>query len=210
MRKRVVPLLFIVVISLLLYLLSRSFSEKEIITFINDAGFFAPVVYILLTLLTLVIAPFSGTPIIFAGYYAFGQRVIFYSIVAAYISYVLNFWIARKWGRTIVGKFVGKEDMKKVDELTKDYGIVTLVFLRIFQGSINDFVSFAMGLTNMKFKIYLVVSLLASIPGTILWYYLSLNADTPAQFTIIMLVLTLTLSFVFIMGSIFWKKFLKK
>src|SRR3989344_3903545 len=210
MRKRVVPLLFIVVISLLLYLLSRSFSEKEIITFINDAGFFAPVVYILLTLLTLVIAPFSGTPIIFAGYYAFGQRVIFYSIVAAYISYVLNFWIARKWGRTIVGKFVGKEDMKKVDELTKDYGIVTLVFLRIFQGSINDFVSFAMGLTNMKFKIYLVVSLLASIPGTILWYYLSLNADTHAQFTIIMLVLTLTLSFVFIMGSIFWKKFLKK
>ena len=109
-----------------------------------------------------------------------------------------------------MGKFVGKEDMKKVDELTKDYGIVTLVFLRIFQGSINDFVSFAMGLTNMKFKIYLVVSLLASIPGTILWYYLSLNADTPAQFTIIMLVLTLTLSFVFIMGSIFWKKFLKK
>ena len=210
MRKRVVPLLFIVVISLLLYLLSRSFSEKEIITFINDAGFFAPVVYILLTLLTLVIAPFSGTPIIFAGYYAFGQRVIFYSIVAAYISYVLNFWIARKWGRTIVGKFVGKEDMKKVDELTKDYGIVTLVFLRIFQGSINDFVSFAMGLTNMKFKIYLVVSLLASVPGTVLWYYLSLNADTPAQFTIIMLVLTLTLSFVFIMGSIFWKKFLKK
>ena len=132
------------------------------------------------------------------------------AIIAAYISYVLNFWIARKWGRGIVKKFVGEEGMRKVDDLTKDYGIVTLVFLRIFQGSINDFVSFAMGLTNMKFKVYLVVSLLASIPGTILWYYLSLNASTPTQFTIIMLVFTLTLSFVFIAGSIFWKKFFNK
>ena len=210
MKKRIVPLLFIILISLLLYLVSRGFSEEEIITFVNNTGLFAPVVYILLTLLTLVIAPFSGTPIIFAGYYAFGQKVIVYSVIAAYISYVLNFWIARKWGRGIVKKFVGEEGMRKVDDLTKDYGIVTLVFLRIFQGSINDFVSFAMGLTNMKFKVYLVVSLLASIPGTILWYYLSLNANTPAQFTIIMLVFTLTLSFVFIASSIFWKKFLKK
>jgi len=210
MKKRIVPPLFIILISLLLYLVSRSFSEEEIITFVNNTGLFAPVVYILLTLLTLVIAPFSGTPIIFAGYYAFGQKVIVYSVIAAYISYVLNFWIARKWGRGIVKKFVGEEGMRKVDDLTKDYGIVTLVFLRIFQGSINDFVSFAMGLTNMKFKVYLVVSLLASIPGTILWYYLSLNVNTPAQFTIIMLVFTLTLSFVFIVGSIFWKKFLKK
>ena len=210
MKKRIVPPLFIILLSLLLYLVSRSFSEEEIITFVNNTGLFAPVVYILLTLLTLVIVPFSGTPIIFAGYYAFGQKVIVYSVIAAYISYVLNFWIARKWGRGIVKKFVGEEGMRKVDDLTKDYGIVTLVFLRIFQGSINDFVSFAMGLTNMKFKVYLVVSLLASIPGTILWYYLSLNVNTPAQFTIIMLVFTLTLSFVFIASSIFWKKFLKK
>jgi len=210
MRNRIIPLIFIVVISLFLYLLSRSFPEKEIISFVNNAGFFAPAVYILLTLLTLVIAPLSGTPIIFAGYYAFGQRVILYSVVASYFSYVINFWIARKWGRVIVRKFVGEEDMKKINDLTKNYGIVTLVFLRIFQVSIGDFVSFAMGLTSMKFRIYLTVSLLASIPGTIIWYYLSLNANTPAQFTIIMLVFTLTLSFLFIAGNLFWKSFLKK
>ena len=210
MKKRIVPLLFIILISLFLYLVSRSFSEEEIITFVNNAGFFAPVVYILLTLLTLVIAPFSGTPVIFAGYYVFGQKVILYSVVATYISYVVNFWIARKWGRRIVRKFVGEDSLKKVDELTKDYGIVALVFLRIFQGSINDFVSFAMGLTNMNFKIYIVVSILASVPGTVLWYYLSLNANSPLQFTAIMLIFTLTLSFIFVVGSVLWKKFIKK
>ncbi|HLE49219.1 MAG TPA: VTT domain-containing protein [Patescibacteria group bacterium] len=210
MKKSIIPILFIVVISLTLYLVSRRFSEDEIIVFVNNAGLLAPAVYILLVLLTMVIAPFSGTPIIFAGYYAFGQRVILYSTIAAWISFVINFWIARKWGRAMVIRLAGKDAMKKIDDLTLSYGTVTLVLLRMFQGSISDFVSFAMGLTNINFKIYLFISLTASIPGTILWYFLSLNANTPAQFTIIMLVFTLTLSFIFVAGSIFWKKFLKK
>lgn len=210
MRKRLVPILFIVAISLLLYLVSRSFTEEEIITFINEAGFFAPLVFMLLLLLTLIIAPLSGSPIIYAGYFAFGQNVIFYSVLTSYISFVLNFIIARKWGRNIVKKFVGKNEIKKIDDLTENHGAAILILLRLFQGSMGDFVSFAMGLTNMKFKTYFIVSLIASIPGTIIWYYLSLRASTPTQFTVIMLVFTLSLSFIFITAGVFWKKFVKK
>lgn len=206
MKNRILPILFIVGTSLLLYLISRSFSQEEIIAIVEGAGIFAPIVYILLFLLTLVLAPLSGSPLVFAGFFAFGHAVIIYSVIAFYISYVVNFWIARKWGTKIVVRFVGKKDMSKIDNLVKSYGVATLILLRLFQNSISDFVSFAMGLTKMKFKNYFVISVLASIPSTAIWYFLSLNAETPAEFTIIMLVFTVSVSSIFILGGIILKR----
>ncbi len=194
---------------LFIYLVSVTFPEKVIRDFINDLGFMGPVVYVLLTLFSYIVAPLSATPVTYAGFYAFGANVIFLNTLATYISFVVNFWIARKWGRSIVKKLVGKADLARVDKLTSNYGLVTLVFVRIFQSSIGDFVSFAAGLTNMKFWPYLIISLIASVPGMLIWYSLSFYAKTPGQFVAIMLAVAGVFSAIFILGNEV-KKLLKK
>ncbi|MDP3888464.1 MAG: VTT domain-containing protein [bacterium] len=194
----------------LLFALGQIVPEETIRMFLIKAGIWAPIIYILLMLTTYVVAPLNATPLIFAGFYAFGQNVVIYSSIAAFISSITNFLIARKWGRSIVEKFVGNENMEKIDKLTKEYGLFTIFVLRVFHGGSHDFLSYAAGLSSLKFKSYLTFSTLGMIPGTMLWYYLSQKVETPTAFTILTIILTIILTFLFIIGAIAFKKIKNK
>ena len=106
--KKLYFLLPTVLVILAVYFLSRSISQDEIRIFVSQFGPYAPIIFILVTLPAYILAPLSGSPMLYAGYYIFGQKVILYSTIAAFISFAVNFWIARKWGRPIVEKLVGK------------------------------------------------------------------------------------------------------
>lgn len=170
LRKRLIfYLLLFIIISLCIYLLGLRIKPEEIKPWIEKTGFWAPIIYIFLTSLTFIIAPLSGTPIFLAGYLLFRSRVQIYSYFAAFLSAAVNFWIARIWGRGWVVKMVGKKNMEKVDQFTQNYGIKSLIFLRVLQGHLHDFISYAYGLTDMKFLPYMVVTILTPIPWILLW-----------------------------------------
>lgn len=181
----------------IIYLASRNIPEESVHLFLDQAGFFAPLLFILLTFLTYILAPLSSTPLLFTGFYAFGNNVIFLMTAATILSSITNFWIARHFGRSLIIKFVGQENMEKIDKLTQNYGLLTLFILRVLQGGIHDFVSYAAGLTAMRFFPYFTVSLLGLIPGTIFWYFLALQVETPAVFTVLTLSLAAAFSLVF-------------
>ena len=200
MRKKYYPLLITACLFVLLFWISVSVPKQTIENLIGSAGIFAPLVYIFLILLTFIIAPLSGSPIVFAGFYIFGHKVVFLNLVASTISTVVNFWVARIWGRNLVRKFVGENNINRIDELARNYGLTVLIVSRIFQGSIHDFVSFAAGLTEIKFWPYFIISVLVSIPGTLLWYLVALQVDTPVQFIILIWVIALSFSLIFVLG----------
>jgi len=208
--RKIRPFIPTIVAILVIYFLSRSIPQETTREFINQAGAFGPLAFILFSFLTYVVAPLSGIPIMFAGYYAFGNKVVFYGTFAAYLSFFVNFLIARRYGRPLVEKLVGKEDIHKVNAMVKSYGLGTLFFLRVFQGAFHDFVSYAAGLTQMKFSSYIVVSTIAIIPGTFLWYYFSSKVNTPTAFTLMSLVFATIFSAIFILGKILIKKLKKK
>lgn len=190
----------------LFYLLSSKIPEENIRLALNRVGLWAPLVFIFLTLLTEILAPLSSMPLIFAGFYAFGTNVVFLMMFAALCSYIINFWIARRWGRKLVVKFVGHKNIGKIDKLTKSYGLATLLFLRIFQGGIGDFVSYAAGLTSLQFFPYLGVSIIVAIPKTILWYLLARQVETPLTFTLLTLIMVVVFSAAFILLTLFSRK----
>lgn len=182
-------------IFLIFFAVSLSISQDNIRTFISQFGVLAPVIFILLSLTSYIIAPLSGTPVLFAGHILFGQQVIIYATVASYISFITNFWITRIWGRSFVIKLVGKSSFDKIDKFTKSYGVVSLFTFRIFLGYVHDLISYAAGFTSMKFSTYLIISTLAAIPGTLLWYYLSQFASNSISFTL----LSYSIGFVFLL-----------
>ncbi len=115
----------------------------------------------------------------FAGFYAFRQQAIIYVSMATFLSFIINFYIARKWGRGLVQKFVGQKGMENVDQFSQHYGLVSLFFARMFLGGIADFISYGAGLTKISFYPYLTVSTIGAIPGTILWYKISSLTNNP-------------------------------
>lgn len=204
--KNYLPLLIGGAIILLIVFVGIRFPEETIKEVIRNAGSFGIVVFIFLTWLTYVIAPISGSPFLFVGFYLFGQTVIFYSFIAAFIASITNFWIARIWGKTLVEKLAGTENLKKVDNLASNYGLQTLFFFRIFLGSFHDVISYAFGLTKIRFTPYLITSTLGMVPGTFIWYLISLKVNNPLLFT----ALSVAIAYICLMLYLLWRKISRK
>lgn len=168
-RKRLIQIAIVVTALGLIYKLGKTITQEEIRTTVEATGPLAPIVFTLIYASTLIVAPISGAPVFFAGFAMFGRTVQFYTYAATLFSAVVNFLVARKWGRKIVTKMVGEKNMQKVDWFGANYGVGTLIFLRIFQGHFTDFISYAYGLTTMNFKTYFLVSALSPAPWLVIW-----------------------------------------
>lgn len=187
----------------------RGISSEHAHVWIQKAGPWGPVVYVLAMLSTFIFAPLSGSPVLFAGFFAFRSMVVWYTLFAAIVASVTNFWIARLWGRNIVVKLAGRENLAKIDKVAQDYGFVMLVLLRFFQGGIHEFVSYAAGLTSVKFSSYFVVSTLSMIPSSIFWYHLSSQVDSVVAFSVLNFTLTVLFAGAFVV-AVFIVRWLKR
>lgn len=187
----------------------RGISSEHAHIWIQKAGAWGPVVYVLAMFSTFIFAPLSGSPVLFAGFFAFRSMVVWYTLTAAVLASVTNFWIARWWGRSIVEKLAGKESLAKIDKIAQDYGFVMLILLRLFQGGIHEFVSYAAGLTSVKFSSYFIVSTLSMIPGSIFWYYLSSQLDSVVAFSVLNFILTILFAGMFV-AAVFIVRWFKR
>lgn len=203
------PVIIMALLFLLVYLIGQTVPEEQIRSFIISAGIFAPLIYVVLTVLTAIIAPISNLPIYLAGFYAFGENVVVYTFISNFIAWITNFFISRIWGRRIVKKFVGENNMHKVDKLTKNYGLAMLFLMRIFLVGMGDFISYGAGLTSMKFGPYLIISVFGAIPGTILWYYLASKIENPITFILLNTLLLFLLGIIFTI-ILYIKKIVKR
>jgi len=98
--------------------------------------------------------------------------------------------------------------MQKIDEFTEYYGVGALIFLRLFSGYMTDFVSYAYGLTKIKFSVYFLISILVPIPWLLFWQlYVGNRVDGIKDFAV--WVYIPIIPFVFI-TSLFIYKFKKK
>ncbi|MBI3887724.1 TVP38/TMEM64 family protein [Candidatus Microgenomates bacterium] len=132
LTKSVVPFLIMALLFGLIYTFSQFVPESDIRNFIKTAGPFGPIVIILGILLTNIIAPLGAGPFLFAGFLAYGKEVVWLSYISAVLASIINFWLARRYGRNLVEKLAGKEPLEKVDSFTNKYGLVTLTFLLVF------------------------------------------------------------------------------
>lgn len=209
MSRKFLAVVSIIAIIGVVLLLQSYFPEQYVQRVVFSAGPFAPIAFIALTLAIYIFLPFLAPPMVYVGYYAFGRNVVWYASIASFICFFTNFWIARRWGRELVEKLVGKRAMHSVDKVSEEYGIVALFFLRVFQGGMNDIISYVGGLTDMKFRSYIITSIVGLIPGALLWYVISLYAHDSLQFFIISTGMSFGLSAFFIASTVLYKRLTK-
>ena len=202
--------LFLIVFSLvLIYFLTAAVPKEALQETLEGLGILGPLVLGLILLVTYIFAPLNGTPFLLVGFYLYGSNIVFFSSIAAWVSSIINFWISRRWGRPLVEKMVGIKDINRIDKLTINYGFLAIFFLRVLTGALQDFVSYAAGLTPMKFSRYLLASTLGMIPGTFLWYRLTLKANSPLQFVLLTFVLISIFAAIFFLSQKISKKLQK-
>ena len=145
--------------------LINQYGIEQLRTNINQFGIWAPLVLILLRLVSIVIPAIPGTAysILAGGLLGFTQGLIAIAI-ADLIACTFNFYIAKRYGRNLVQKIVGKRFMDKVDSLNEKYleGNIFLVTAFLMTG-LFDFVCYAVGLTQMKWNRFMPALMLSIV-----------------------------------------------
>jgi uncharacterized membrane protein YdjX (TVP38/TMEM64 family) len=157
-----------IVITAALMLGIQAIGLDNIRSTIEQAGPLAPLIYIFVKMLTYVFAPLSSGPIQLSAGILFGLwQGTFYTLIGEVIGGSISFWIARKLGRPIVKRMVGKDGLKRVDSFYETVGEWrSLLYARLFLFSIFDFISYAVGFTSLKFRTYLIISAVAGFIPT--------------------------------------------
>jgi uncharacterized membrane protein YdjX (TVP38/TMEM64 family) len=137
--------------------------------FIFSFGIYSPLAFILLQVIQVVVAPIPGGAIEFLGGYLFGVWAgMFYSMIGLILGSWLAFALARIFEKWVVEKFVSPKTMKKFDYLIGHEGVILSFLLFLIPGFPKDALCYILGLTPMHLGIFLVISTIGRIPGTLM------------------------------------------
>lgn len=184
-----------IIIVVLLYINKEylNLSPQEIREWILSYGAFAPVLYILLyTVRPLILFPASVLSLT-AGL-AFGALWgTVYTIIGATAGAIVSFLVARKVGTAFVkGKTSGPR-MTKITEQLEKRGFVYVLLLRLIPLLNFDLISYAAGISRVKFAPFVLGTLLGIIPGTFAYNFLGSSIIGDKKLTVIAAVLVFLL-----------------
>jgi len=143
--------------------------RHELKGFIRSFGPYSPLAFILLQVLQVVVAPVPGGAVEFLGGYLFGVEAGFiYSMVGLLIGSWFAFSLARIFEKWAVEKFVSEQTLKKFDYLIGHEGLILSLLLFLIPGFPKDALCYILGLTPMHLGIFLIISTMGRIPGTLM------------------------------------------
>ena len=186
--------------------LSQFKSFDDIIAYLQRYKFESIPIYIGIQIIQIIISVIPGQFFnLAAGYlYTFFPALLF-SITGAFLGTLISFMLARWLESDFVHMFFGKEKAKDyVKKLNskKAYTIVFLIYL--IPGIPKDIVSYAAGVSEMKFKPFMLLSLVGRLPGMSVSIMIGSMWNKEVYFGMIALAVIAVLSF--LLCIIFRKK----
>jgi uncharacterized membrane protein YdjX (TVP38/TMEM64 family) len=136
---------------------------------ISSFGAYSPLAYILLQIIQVIVAPIPGGAIEFLGGYLFGVKAgFFYSMIGLFLGSWMAFSLARIFEKVAVEKFVSEQTRRKFDYLVEHEGVILSFVLFLIPGFPKDALCYILGLTPMHLGIFLIISTIGRIPGTLI------------------------------------------
>ncbi len=145
--------------------------------YIVSFGVWAPVASCFLMVLQALAAPVPSFLITFANGLAFG---VFWGWMLSLFGHVLAaavcFGVSRALGRTPVEVLVGRTGLESADRWFERWGTYAVFAGRLVPGVAFDAISYAAGLTRMRFGGFMLATTLGVLPQTFLYSYLGRRA----------------------------------
>ena len=178
-RKRILAVLklaifAVILIGIPLYIyffqhdLIESFSDiKELENTLRSYRRESMIIYVAAQILQVVLSVIPGQALQFAGGYLFGFLLgLLLSVIGIAIGSALAYYIARILGRDAIHMFFGERKVTEMlDLMNSPKGLIVTFIIFLIPGIPKDLCSYAAGLSNLKLRPYLIVSMIARIPG---------------------------------------------
>ena len=144
-------------------------NKERIQQILKSAGPLAPLIFILVQSLQVVFAPIPGEATGFIGGYLFGVPLgMLYSTIGLTLGSTLAFLLGRWLEAHFVARVVKPETLKRFDFLMERQGALVAFFLFVIPGFPKDYLCFILGLSLMPLKLFLLLSTVGRLPGTLM------------------------------------------
>lgn len=143
--------------------------KEKVRAYLQAAGPAAPLTFILTQILQVVLAPIPGEATGFIGGFLFGVPLgMLYSSIGLTVGSVIAFLLGRLMEVKFVARVVSKETLDKFDFLMERQGTLIAFFLFVVPGFPKDYLCFILGLSTMSWKLFLLLSTVGRLPGTLM------------------------------------------
>lgn len=180
-RKLVISILkitlliaIVVAIPLYIYFFQRSWLTRfedfnDVVAYLEHYETQSIFVYIGLQILQVVISIIPGQVFQMAAGYLYGfWFALLYAMIGAVIGTAISFMLAKLLGRDFLHLFFGEEKMSYyISRLNSKQGYTLVFLLYLIPGLPKDVVSYAAGVSEIKFKPFLILSAVGRLPGMV-------------------------------------------
>jgi len=142
-------------------------SVENIQNLVKQYVLLAPLVFIGIQILQVVITPINHYVVSVAGGVLFGPWLgTLYNWIGRVIGHLIAFYLSRTFGRRLVKKLVGEEALAKYDKIWDRNGgfyLFLIYFLPLFP---DDEISYIVGISKMKKRVFLAAAIFGHIGGS--------------------------------------------
>lgn len=163
-------LLILLIIGVIFYQGVVSFkSPQEVRDYIQEFGAYGPLMVIVLITLEVVIAPIPGYVIAIGSGYAFGP---FYGTLYSYLGNIIGttiaFMLSRHFGRPLAKRIIKEDKLSYYERFFREKGEYGLWLSFIFPVFPADIISFVTGLSDIKFRKFFTIIVIAYLPNMLI------------------------------------------
>ena len=135
--------------------------------FVSAFGAGGPLIFMLLQILQVMLAPVPGEATGFIGGYLFGAGKGFaYSSIALAVGSLINFTAARLLGRPLVQRLIPADKLAQFERMLKRQGTLVVLILFVFPGFPKDYLCYFLGLSAFPFRLFILMASIGRMPGT--------------------------------------------
>jgi uncharacterized membrane protein YdjX (TVP38/TMEM64 family) len=129
----------------------------------------APLVFMGIQVLQVIVAPIPGEATGVIGGYLFGTLNVFiYSSLALTVGSWVNFAIGRLLGRRYVRKMIPETYLDRMDFLLRHQGILVVFILFVIPGFPKDYLCLFLGVSALPIRAFLLLAAIGRMPGTLM------------------------------------------
>ena len=161
------------------------FSDRQRLQgMLQSAGALAPLLFLALLIFQAVIAPLPAPALAIAGGYGFGVLEGFLlTWLGSLVGGVISFGISRRFGRRFVAE---SRRAERFDRFVEENGAALIFLLRLIPLVSFDAVSYAAGLSSIRFGSFLLATALGMLPGTFAFVYLGGSDPGPWTWAVLL------------------------
>lgn len=146
----------------------------DLVALLGDHPVLTPLLIVVLRFVCIVVAPLPGAPVAFASMVLLPwQEALLYNLIGGELGAIAAFYIARRWREPAVARLAPlariNEWLLKVSHARQFFAFVGLRSVSIVA---FDFVSYAAGLSTMRFSTFVAATLVVDLPLNFFFFYL--------------------------------------